>query len=337
LELILAQLIDPERGCLGDLTEVAALGHRVVHGGRRYTRPTLVDQGVLAGLARLVELAPLHLPPALACLEACQSLLPHVPQVALFDTMFHQTMPPETRFYPVPPQWAADFGVQRYGFHGLSHQYAVQEAARLLDRDAHDLRLVTAHLGNGVSLAAWQKGRVLDTTMGFTPLEGVMMGTRPGSLDPACVPYLAAKLEVSAAEVISRLNHDCGLWGVSGLSRDLRVIEEAAEQGHEGARLAWAMFVHRLGLALGGYLFSLGGAEALVLTGGIGENSWRLRQALLEGRGQLGLDLDHAANRAMVGGREGFISQAASPVKVLVIAAGEELMMARATHSLLSA
>ena len=320
----------------GGLAGVHALGHRVVHGGELFKRPTLVDDKTLEDMRGLIPLAPLHMPPAIACLQACRELLPGRPQVAHFDTMFHQSMPPHAYLYPLPHEWHRLYGARRYGFHGSSHEYAVLEASRRLGRPARDLRLVTAHLGNGASLTAWDRGRVLDTSMGFTPLEGVMMGTRPGWIDAALVPYLAERRGTSAQEVVERLNHDGGLKGVSGLGRDLRGIVAAMAQGHERARLAFDMFVFRLLKCLGGYVFALGGADAVTLTGGIGENSVEVRQALFAGTAPLGMVLDQVANREMAGGAEGVISAPESPVKIMVLAAGEELMIARAVRGLLA-
>ena len=332
LEMVLDQLSDPRRGCLTSFGALDALGHRVVHGGEAFQSPTLLDDAVFCQMAELVDLAPLHMPPALACIAACRQIMPGLPQVAHFDTMFHQSMPDYAYLYPVPPQWRADYGVRRYGFHGSSHEYAVHNAAQRLDRPADELRLVTAHLGNGASLTAWDRGRVLDTSMGFTPLEGVMMGTRPGWIDAALVPYLARRTGQTAEAIVNRLNHECGLFGVSGLSRDLRVIGQARTQGHQRAELAWRMFVFRLLKCLGSYVFALGGAEAVVLTGGIGENAWELRQDLFAATAGLGLELDQGANREMIGGREGFISAETSAIKLLVVAAQEDLMIARAVR-----
>lgn len=335
LGLILAELHDSQRGCLSSLTEIGALGHRVVHGGGVFSAPTLLDGRALTLLEGLVELAPLHLPPALACIAACGQAMPGLPQVAAFDTVFHRSMPDHARLYPVPESWAVEHGVRRYGFHGLSHEHAVQEAARLLGRPAEALRLVTAHLGNGASLTAWDRGRVLDTSMGFTPLEGIMMGTRPGWIDAALVPYLARRTGQGAQAIVDQLNLECGLLGVSGLSQDLRVIGEAKARGHEPSALAWRMFVFRLLKCLGSYVFAMGGADGVVLAGGIGENAWELRQDLFATTAALGMVLDPAANQSLVGGHQGFISADGSPIKLLVVIAQEEVMIARAVEQLL--
>ncbi|MFZ5587979.1 MAG: acetate/propionate family kinase [Thermodesulfobacteriota bacterium] len=336
LALVLAELTHPQRGALASLAELDALGHRVVHGGEVFRTPTLIDDAALELMNGLVELAPLHMPPALACIAACRAAVAGLPQVAHFDTVFHQSLPDHAYLYPVPIEWRERHGARRYGFHGSSHEYAVTAAAARLGRPAAELRLITAHLGNGSSLMAWDRGRVLDTSMGFTPLEGVMMGTRPGWIDAALVPYLARKMGISAEAVVDKLNHECGLYGVSGLSRDLRVIGQARAAGHAQADLAWRMYVYRLLKCLGAYFFALGGAEAVVLTGGIGENAWELRRDLFAHTAGLGLALDPLANQALVDGREGFISAAGSPVKIMVVAAQEELVIARATAARLA-
>ncbi len=334
LELVLAALTGPGR--LAGLGEIDALGHRVVHGGEVFTAPTRLDAAVVERLEELVELAPLHLPPAISCIKACLARLPAAPQVAHFDTMWHQGMPPEAYLYPVPLEWYERFGVRRYGFHGSSHQYVTLAAARMLGRPAEELRLITAHLGNGASLAAWDRGRVRDTSMGLTPLEGVMMGTRGGDLDPALVTYVAERAGLEPREVVRRLNHDSGLKAIGGQGRDLRKVLAAREAGHERAALAFAMYVHRLRKYLGAYWFHLGGADGVVFTGGIGENAWQVREALFEGLEGVGLHLDPGVNRAMVGGRAGIISRPESRAALLVIPTDEELMIAREVVRLLA-
>lgn len=336
LALVFAELIHPGRGALMALADLDALGHRVVHGGEAFRAPALIDAAAVELMAGLAELAPLHMPPALACIAACRAALPGLAQVAHFDTMFHQSMPDHAYLYPMPLQWRERYGARRYGFHGSSHEYAVMAAAARLGRPAAELRLITAHLGNGASLTAWDRGRVLDTSMGFTPLEGIMMGTRPGWIDAALVPHLVRKMGISAEAVVDRLNHECGLLGVSGISRDLRAIGQARTEGHANADLAWRMFVFRLLKCLGSYFFALGGAEAVVLTGGIGENAWELRRDLFANTAGLGLVLDADANQALVDGREGFVSAADSPVKIMVVAAREELVIARAVAQVLA-
>lgn len=334
LEHVLMHLAAPER--LGSLAAIEAVGHRVVHGGEAFTRSARLDAAAVSRLRGLVELAPLHLPPALACIEACLKLLPGAPQAAHFDTMWHQGMPDYAYLYPVPLEWYEKYGVRRYGFHGSSHQYVTLSAADLLGRPADSLKLITAHLGNGASLAAWDRGRVLDTSMGLTPLEGVMMGTRGGDLDPAIVTYVAAQAGITAEAVVDLLNHDSGLKAVGGRGRDLRKVIAAMEAGDRRAALAFAMFAHRLRKYLGAYHFALGGADAVVFTGGIGENAWQMRAAVLEGLAPLGLALDAESNRGLMHGAAGAISRPESPVTLLVIPTNEELMIAREVASLLA-
>jgi acetate kinase len=318
-----------------NLRRIDAVGHRVVHGRDLFNSPTLVDAESLAAMESLADLAPLHMPPAISCIKACRALLPDAPQVAHFDTAFHAGMPDHAAFYPVPEEWRTRFGVRRYGFHGASHEFVTKAAAAMLGRSADRLRLITCHLGNGASLAAWDRGCVADTTMGFTPLEGLMMGTRPGEIDPAVVPYLAEKLSVNAQTVVEKLNRECGLAGVSEAGRDLRGVEEARAAGSAKAQLAWRMFVHRFKKHLGAYVFVLGGVDGVVFTGGIGEHAANLRADCLAGLSALGLALDPEANQRTVSGRAGFIQQDAS-VPLMVIPCDEEMTIARAVYRLLS-
>ncbi len=331
---VLAQLTAPGR--LPGLERIGAVGHRVVHGGQVFTRPTILDTRVLQDLQALTQLAPLHLPPAIVCIRACLERLPDVGQVAHFDTMWHQGMPDYAYLYPVPWQWYEHYGVRRYGFHGSSHQYVTLAAARMLGRPAEELKLITAHLGNGASLTAWDRGRVLDTSMGLTPLEGVMMGTRGGDLDPAIITYVAEQAGIEAQEVVRQLNQDSGLKAIGGKGRDLRKVIQAKEAGDPRAALAFAMFVHRLRKYLGAYYFHLGGADAVVFTGGIGENAWQVREALFAGLQGIGLELDSALNRAIIGGEAGIISTPQSRSALLVIPTNEELTIAREVMRALS-
>jgi acetate kinase len=335
LALACRSLTEGSGTALPDLSRIDAVGHRVVHGKDRFTRPTLVDAESLTAMESWAELAPLHMPPAISCIKACRDLLPAVPQVAHFDTAFHAGMPDHAAFYPVPAAWRTRFGLRRYGFHGASHEYVTRAAAAMLGRSADRLRLITCHLGNGASLAAWDRGRVADTTMGFTPLEGLMMGTRPGEIDPAVVPYLAEKLGVNAQAVVAKLNRECGLAGVSEAGRDLRAVEAARAAGSAKAQLAWRMFVHRFKKHLGAHFFVLGGVDGVVFTGGIGEHAANLRADCLAGLAALGLAIDPEANQRTVGGQSGFIQQG-DAIPLMVIPCDEEMTIARATYRLLS-
>lgn len=310
------------------------LGHRVVHGRDLFSGPTEVDDRVMEKLATLQDLAPLHLPPALAVLNACRERMPELRQVVCFDTTFYLSMPARSYLYAVPREWYCEHGVRRFGFHGISHHYVTQCAADMLDTPVGELKLISAHLGNGASITAFSCGRVEDTSMGFTPLEGLIMGTRAGYLDPAVLPYMQRRTGMSLEHMVDLLNTESGLKAVSGCGRDLRAVMEARADGNPEAALAVEMYVHTLRKYIGGYHFVLSGAQALVLTGGIGENAAELRELLLDGLEPLGLSLDPEANRHTVGGRAGIISAAHSKVKVLVIPTDEERMIARQAHQM---
>ncbi|HEY6278253.1 MAG TPA: acetate kinase, partial [Streptosporangiaceae bacterium] len=256
-------------------------GHRVVHGGARFSASVLVDDAVLAGLRSIGHLAPIHNPASLAGIEAVRAVLPGLPQVAVFDTAFHQTMPPHAYRYAVPEEWFTRYGVRRYGFHGTSHRYVAGRAAALLGRPGHELRLVTAHLGNGCSATAVRDGVSADTTMGLTPLEGLVMGTRSGDVDPGLIDYLTSRSDLDAAAITATLENDSGLAGLSGLGNDMRTIVAAAAAGNERARLALEVFCYRLGKAIAGLVVALERLDALVFTGGIGENSAEVRRLAL--------------------------------------------------------
>lgn len=330
LERLLAELAD-----LGLPGGVAAVGHRVVHGGERFSAPALITPEVMEAIRACVPLAPLHNPANIAGIEAAQAAFPDVPQVAVFDTAFHQTMPPVAYRYAVPEAWYRQYGVRRYGFHGTSHAYVAQEAAGMLGRPLEDLRLVTAHLGNGSSVCAVALGRSVDTSMGLTPLEGLVMGTRSGDVDPGMHDYVARQTGLSLSEITGALNRESGLLGLSGLASDMRELEEAAGRGHEGARLALDVFVYRLAGTVARMAAALGGLDGLVFTGGIGENSALVRAQTLERLGFLGFDLDEAANAAAVRGRSGPVTRAGT-LPALVVNTNEELMIARQTREVVS-
>jgi acetate kinase len=308
---------------------VAAVGHRIVHGGSHYTASVLVTPQVMADLAALTDLAPLHVPVNLEGIAAAESAWPGVPQVAVFDTAFHATLPSEARTYALPHTWSEDWGLRRYGFHGLSHAYCAGRAADLLDRDTAVPRLVICHLGQGCSLSAVRDGRCVDTSMGFTPLDGVVMGTRSGAVDPGLLLYVLRHKGLSAEEVDRALNHEAGLLGVSGVSGDMRKVLEAAHQGHAGARLALEVYSHRLRQTIGAFAATLGGLDALVFTAGVGEHSPEVRAAACRGLEFLGVELDTAANAACRPDAD--IAVSAARVRVLVIATREDLTVVRET------
>ncbi|WP_424952787.1 acetate kinase [Deinococcus sp.] len=320
---------------LGLREQVTVVGHRVVHGGEKFSAPALIGSSVLASIRACIPLAPLHNPANLAGIEAAQLAFPHVPQVAVFDTAFHQSMPEVAYRYAVPEAWYVQHAVRRYGFHGTSHAYVAQEAARILGRPLTELNLVTAHLGNGCSVAAIAGGRSIDTSMGLTPLEGLVMGTRSGDVDPGLHEYLSRQAGLSLEEITGALNRESGLAGLSGLGGDMRELEQAATAGHAGARLAVSVFVYRLAKTIAAMSVALLTLDALVFTGGIGENSASMRAAVLERLGLLGFRLDHSANEAAVRGRPGNIGATGS-LPALVVNTDEERMIAREAEALLN-
>ena len=302
----------------------------MVHGGERFSSSIRVDDEVIAALRTFSHLAPLHNPANLAGIEAVRAILPDLPQVAVFDTAFHQTMPPHAFRYAVPEEWYTRYGVRRYGFHGISHHFVSQQAAVLLGRPARELRLVTAHLGNGCSAAAVRDGVSVDTTMGLTPLEGLVMGTRSGDVDPGLLDYLAGQTGMSLGMLTTTLNTGSGLQGLSGVGNDMRTVEAAAAAGNERAQLAVEIFVYRLAKAIAGLVVGLQRLDALIFTGGIGENSAVVRSMVLRQLGFLGLTEDIQAN-ADHGRRTGGRISLAGPVLALVVPTDEELLIARDT------
>ncbi|MFM7189285.1 MAG: acetate/propionate family kinase, partial [Microcystaceae cyanobacterium] len=311
---------------LDDLTEIQMVGHRVVHGGAQYTQATIIDPSVKATIQELFPLAPEHNPAHLEGITAIEQVLGAVPQVAVFDTAFHSQMPLATAVYPIPYEWFTQ-GVRRYGFHGISHQYCAQRAAQFLGKPLESLRIVTCHLGNGCSLAAVQDGKSIDTTMGFTPLEGVMMGSRSGSIDPAILLYLMREHQLTASQLNQLLNKESGLKGVSGLSADMRSILTAMEEGQERATLAFQVYIHRLKAAIAAMTASLGGLDVLVFTAGVGENAAPVRSATCQGLEFLGIQLDPALNASC--SPDADIAQPHSPVRILVLHTAEDWAIAQ--------
>jgi acetate kinase len=310
--------------------ELLGAGHRVVHGGERFTSSIRVDDAVIAALRSFDHLAPLHNPANLAGIEAVRAALPGLPQVAVFDTAFHQTMPPHAFRYAVPEEWYVRHGVRRYGFHGTSHRFVSEQAASMLGRLPRELRLITAHLGNGCSATAVRDGVSVDTTMGLTPLEGLVMGTRSGDIDPGLIGYLAGRTGMNIDEITQALNVDSGLQGLSGVGNDMRTVAEAAADGNERARLALDVFVYRLSKAIAALVVGLQRLDALVFTGGIGENSAVVRSLVLSRLGFLGLAEDVEAN-AEHGRHTGGRISLGGPVLALVVPTDEELLIARDT------
>ncbi|MDR2197290.1 MAG: acetate kinase [Coriobacteriales bacterium] len=335
IQAVLDHLLDPLSGTLASLDEIAAVGHRVVHGGEHFYQSTIIDDEVLAQIRECVPLAPLHNPPALTGIEASKALIPTALQVAVFDTAFHHTMPPKAFMYALPYEMYEQHRIRKYGFHGTSHRYVARRAAHILKRPLEDMRIVTCHLGNGGSIAAVDHGRSVDTSMGFTPLDGLMMGTRCGSIDPAIVTYLILELGLSAEDVDQMMNRRSGLFGISGISNDIRDIDEAAKSGDTRAQLALEMYAYSVRKFLGKSVFAMGGLDAIVMTAGVGEHSSAIREKIFVGLEGLGIVLD--VKRNVEGGTERVISADDSPVTLLLVPTNEELMIARDTIELYEA
>ncbi len=332
LEVVINRLIEEERGPLASLDEIDAIGHRIVSGGEYFSESVVIDDDVIEKIDRCSELAPLHNPPALSAILACEELIPNVPHVAVFDTAFFTSLPPRAYVYPLPYEYYEQYKIRKYGAHGTSHRYVSRRAAAMLGADVRDLRLITCHLGNGASIAAIDHGVAVDTTMGLTPLDGLMMGTRCGTIDPAVVTHIQERLGYSAAEVNEIMNKKSGLLGVSGISSDMRVVEQAAVSGNERAILACEIYAYFIKRYIGQYFAVMGGADAIVFTAGVGQNSAYMREQCLAGLEPMGIVLDHRKNRMREGER--FINEDRSRVKILVIPTNEELMIARDVESL---
>jgi acetate kinase len=339
MDRVFALLTDPEKGVVKRVDEIAAVGHRVVHGGEKFVQPTLITDDVLEGIEKVSQLAPLHNPPNIAGIRACMRLMPGIPQVAVFDTAFHATIPDCAFMYALPYDYYTAFGVRRYGFHGTSHQYVAGIALDMLAKRGvapEASRIVTCHLGNGCSMTAIRGGRAVDTSMGLTPTEGLVMGTRSGDLDPAILVYLARRLDAPASDIDRIINKESGLLGVSGLSSDMRDIEEAAAKGHARAALALEVFCYRIRKYIGAYAAAMGGIDAIVFTAGIGENSPVVRERACRHLGFLGVELDEAKN-ASERGRAVDLAKASSRVRVLLVPTNEERMIARETMRVIAA
>ncbi|RIL71661.1 acetate kinase [Staphylococcus devriesei] len=319
-----------KHGIIEDINDIAGTGHRVVHGGELFPTSALVTDEVEEKIESLCELAPLHNPANLMGIRAFRKLLPNIPHVVVFDTSFHQTMPEQSYLYSLPYQYYEDYGIRKYGFHGTSHKYVSQCAAEILDKPIEELRTISCHIGNGASIAAIDGGESIDTSMGFTPLAGVTMGTRSGNIDPALISFIMQKTGKTAEEVLNVLNKESGLLGISGTSSDLRDLESDAEEGKERAQLALDVFASRIHKYIGSYATRMHGVDVIVFTAGVGENSSTVRAKVLEGLEFMGVYWDPKKNEALHG-EEGFINYPHSPVKVIVIPTNEEVMIARDT------
>ncbi|HBT19168.1 MAG TPA: acetate kinase [Clostridiaceae bacterium] len=329
---VIETLLHEEQGVIKSSDEISAVGHRVVHGGEKYSASVIITDEVMKDLEEFSALAPLHNPPNIIGINACQELMPETPMVAVFDTAFHQTMPEKAFLYGLPYDLYKENHIRKYGFHGTSHKYVSQRAAEILGKDAKDLKLVTCHLGNGSSVAAVKGGLSVDTSMGFTPLEGLLMGTRCGDIDPAIIPYLMEVKGYSYDEVNNIMNKKSGVLGISGVSSDFRDIEGAAAAGNERAQLALDVFHYRVKKYIGYFMAALNGVDAVIFTAGLGENAAETREEIIKDMEWFGIELDREKNK--VRGQERIISTENSKVKIIIIPTNEEVMIARDTLSL---
>ena len=328
-------LVDSENGVIKDLSEIDAVGHRFVHGGEKITKSTLIDSDVRKAIEEYTKFAPLHNPANLMGLEACEKLLEGVPNVAVFDTAFHQTMPERTFLYGIDYKYYEEEGIRKYGFHGTSHKFITNKTAELLGKDVNELNIISCHLGNGSSITAVKEGKSYDTSMGLTPLEGLIMGTRSGDIDPTAVTYIMQENNIAPKEMENILNKESGVLGVSGVSSDFRDLEAAAKEGNKRAQYALDMFITRAKRYIAGYMAEIGSVDAIVFTGGIGENSIDMRKDIMDGFQQFGIEIDEEKNNVRGGAHE--VSTDDSKVKVMVVATNEELMIARDTKSIVEA
>ena len=329
IQWMLKALLDPEKGALKSMEEIGAVGHRVLHGGERFTASVLVNEEVKEAIKANIPLGPLHNPANLMGIEACEKVMPGTPNVAVFDTAFHQTMPPKAYLYGVPMEYYEKLHVRRYGFHGTSHRYVSKRVCEFLGVDRAKTRVITCHLGNGSSMCAVENGKCIDTSMGITPLEGVIMGTRSGSMDPAVVQYICNNEHISVDEMLTICNKKSGLLGISGLSSDMRDIDKAADEGNERAIIARDMLVYGIRKYIGSYAAAMNGVDVIVFTAGIGENNCALRERVMKGFEYLGAKLDPAKNAGCR--EEAVISTDDSKVKICVIPTDEEIVIARDT------
>lgn len=331
---VLEALTDEVSGVIKDLSEIDAVGHRIVHGGEKFASSVRITDEVLEAIEECNDLAPLHNPANLIGIRACQDLMPQVPMVAVFDTAFHQTMPKKSYLYGLPYEYYEDYKIRKYGFHGTSHSFVSKRLLELINKTNEPSKVIICHLGNGSSVTAVKDGKSVDTSMGFTPLDGLIMGTRSGSLDPAVLQFLAGKLECSLDDVITILNKKSGVAGISGVSSDFRDLDQASMDGNERATVALEMFAYRTALYIGSYVAALNGVDAIAFTAGIGENNFKMRKMIVEYLGYLGITLDEEKNK--IRGEEICISTDDSKVIVYVIPTNEELAIARETVAIVS-
>ena len=334
IKTVLNTLIDPENGVISSMKEIDAVGHRVVHGGEKFACSVLINDDVMKAIEECIPLAPLHNPANITGIKACEEVMPGVPMVAVFDTAFHQTMPPRAFTYAIPYEYYTEDSIRRYGFHGTSHSYVSKRAAEILGLPIEVMKIVTCHLGNGSSVDAIAGGKSIETSMGFTPLDGLPMGTRCGSIDVSIIEYLMANRHMSIDEVMDMLNKKSGMLGVSGVSSDFRDLEAAAAEGNERAKLAIDMFCYKTHKRIGSAAAAMNGVDVLIFTAGVGENSPELREKIAAGLDFMGIKIDHSKNQFR--GEERIISTDDSRVKVMVIPTNEELVIAQDTAALVA-
>lgn len=335
INLILKTLKDPEYGVIASDNEITAVGHRVAHGGENFKQSVRITADVKKDIEKCIEMAPLHNPANLKGILSIEAILPHIPQVAVFDTSFHQTMPPYSYMYPIPYDYYEKSKIRKYGFHGTSHKFVSQKACRYLGRDFYNINIITCHLGNGSSVDAIKKGRSVDTSMGFTPVEGLMMGTRCGDLDLGVALYIMEKENLSLKEANNLFNKKSGVLGISGISYDMRDVETAADKGNERAKLALDMFAYRVKKYIGAYAAAMGGLDLLIFTGGIGENDHETRRKVLEGLDFLGIEFDNERN-TLSKGKELIVTRPGSRVTAMVMPTNEELVIATDTYNIVT-
>ena len=333
ISIVLNALLDENHGVIKSLDEIGAVGHRLVHGGEKFTKSVLIDDSVMELMEELIDLAPLHNPACMAGVKAVTELLPNVKQGGCFDTAFHSTMKPEAYLYPVPYEYYDKYRVRRYGFHGTSHKYVAENAAKFVGKDWNDQKIITCHLGSGASIAAVENGKSVDTSMGFSPLDGLVMGTRAGSMDVSAATYIAQKEGMSLAELDSMLNKKSGVQGLTGISSDMRDIDAAYDQGNERAIIARDMYGNRIKKFVGEYAAEMGGVDLVIFTGGVGENSPEVREYVLQNMEFMGIEFDAVRNRGKRG-TDYEISKEGSRVKAAVICTDEELVIAKDTYRL---
>ena len=335
IKLVLKALVDPKMGVIKDLKEIDAVGHRVAHGGELFPKSVLIDKKVVEGIQSLTDLAPLHNPGSLQGIHAMEEVLPGIPMAAVFDTSFHSTMPPEAYLYAVPYEYYDKYRVRRYGFHGTSHKYVAEKAAAFVGKDWKQSKIVTCHLGSGASIAAVEYGKSVETSMGFTPVEGLVMGSRTGDLDVGAFMYIMDKEGYNTKEMNTLVNKKSGLVGITGGKQDMRDVRAGKEEGDERCTYAFNMFAHRVKKYIGAYMAVMNGADVIVMTGGIGENAWFMREAILENMEGLGIEFDAAINKEIIGDA-GVISKPNSKVTVVVYPTDEEFVIAQDTYNLVT-